>query len=101
MGKGLMTAWREINPHAGDNPTSIDCASEETGPSISKSGSQNPQIQVRKPKKQKILTIQGRLRNKLQEKRKKHSVKRREVEPFKDANQKLAGKTKCDLALRG
>ncbi|XP_062091461.1 homeobox-DDT domain protein RLT3 [Humulus lupulus] len=101
MGKGLMTAWRAINPHAGDNPTSIDCANEETGPSISKSGSQNPQIQVRKPKKQKILTIQGRLRNKLQEKKKKHSVKRREVESFKDANQKPAGKTKCDLALRG
>uniref|UniRef100_A0A803NVL8 Homeobox-DDT domain protein RLT3 n=1 Tax=Cannabis sativa TaxID=3483 RepID=A0A803NVL8_CANSA len=102
MGKGLMTAWRVINPHAGDYPTSIDFTNEETGPSISKSVARNPHIQARKPKNQKILTIQGRLRDKLQEKKKKkYFVKRREVKSYKDANQKPTGKTKCELALEG
>uniref|UniRef100_A0A803NVQ3 Homeobox-DDT domain protein RLT3 n=1 Tax=Cannabis sativa TaxID=3483 RepID=A0A803NVQ3_CANSA len=102
MGKGLMTAWRVINPHAGDYPTSIDFTNEETGPSISKSVARNPHIQARKPKNQKNLTIQGRLRDKLQEKKKKkHFVKRREVKSYKDANQKPTGKTKCELALEG
>ncbi|PON97514.1 Octamer-binding transcription factor [Trema orientale] len=101
MGKGLMTVWRATNPHAGDFPTGVDFANEATGiSSIRKSGSLNPPVQTRKPLKQNIPTKQGRLRNKLQEK-KKHYAKRREVESYKDANQKRTDKTKCELALEG
>lgn len=101
MGKGLMTVWRVTNPHAGDIPTGIDFADEGTGASpIAKSVSRNPRVQVRKPLNQTISNKQARLRNKLQEK-KKHSLKRREVELYKDGNHVLPEKENCELALEG
>lgn len=58
MGKGLMTVWQATNPHAGNFPTGIDFANETTGvSSIPKSVSCYPQVQARKPLKQKISAV--------------------------------------------
>lgn len=96
-GKGLMTVWRATNPDADARDFLVDMglANGEVA-----HVSRKPQIRSRRLQQQKTVPKQGRLQSKLQEKR-KHFVKRREVESNEHSNQKLPSKEKCELALVG
>lgn len=58
MGKGLMTAWRAINPHGGDIPTGIDFSGEEVH-RLSEISSSLPHksYQDKKLQKQKLSVV--------------------------------------------
>ncbi|XP_065874540.1 homeobox-DDT domain protein RLT3 isoform X2 [Euphorbia lathyris] len=98
MGKGLMTAWRAINPSSSDFPTGIHSADRETVPPLS----QKPLYQNRKRQRRQVVSVikKKRVENKLQHKRKSF-IKQREVEAKRNELQKQPRKEKCELALEG
>ncbi|XP_021819888.1 homeobox-DDT domain protein RLT3 isoform X1 [Prunus avium] len=101
VGKGLMTVWRATNPDARDFPVDMGFANGEvTSVSLNPTSvSRKPVTRNRRLQQKKCVPKQGRVRNKVQEKR-KHFVKRREVESNNE-NQTLPSKEKCELALEG
>ncbi|KAE8699577.1 Homeodomain-like transcriptional regulator isoform 2 [Hibiscus syriacus] len=103
IGKGLMTAWRVVNPEGGYIPTGVDFSNREIGaPQTSSAVRRQP---PRNKRRQPLVSQmkQRSLEKKLQEK-KRTSIKRREaytVQSNKNVNQMQPRKEKCELALDG
>ncbi|KAK8688666.1 hypothetical protein V6N13_087418 [Hibiscus sabdariffa] len=100
IGKGLMTAWRVVNPEGGNIPTGVDFSNREvdapqTNPAVRR---QPPRNKRRQPLASQMK--QRSLEKKLQEK-KRASIKRREVQSNKNDNQMQPRREKCELALDG
>ncbi|KAE8675183.1 Homeodomain-like transcriptional regulator isoform 2 [Hibiscus syriacus] len=97
IGKGLMTAWRVVNPQGGYIPTGVDFSNREIG-----SPQTSPAVRRQPPwnKRRQPLVSQMKQRSlekKLQEK-KRASIKRREVQSNKNEQ---PHKEKCELASDG
>lgn len=99
MGKGLMTAWRVMNPNGGTVPTGIDVADRQVTvvPQMATPLSQKPPL--RKKRAQQIVSLlkQRRLANNLQNKR-KPVAKGRQVKLDKGERLRQPNKEKCELA---
>ncbi|XP_039039455.1 homeobox-DDT domain protein RLT3-like [Hibiscus syriacus] len=101
IGKGLMTAWRVVNPKGGKITTGVDFSNREIGAPFQTS----PAVQRQPPRNKRRQPLvsqmkQRSLEKKLQEK-KRAFIKRREVQSNKNDNQRQPCKEKCELALDG
>ncbi|XAR53571.1 hypothetical protein NMG60_11022181 [Bertholletia excelsa] len=100
IGKGLMTAWRAINPDGGDFPTGV--TSNEKEPmavfGVSTSTSQKLVGQGKKSQKRQPVSRKLGKGTKVQDKR-KPSTYRRKVVCHNTKKQKQRCKEKCKLAL--
>lgn len=101
-GKGLMTAWRVMNPNGGTVPTGIDVADRQVTvvPQMETPVSRKPPL--RKKRAQQIVSLlkQRRVANNLQNKR-KPLAKGRQVKLDKGERLRQPHKEKCKLALDG
>ncbi|KAF5183056.1 Homeobox-ddt domain protein rlt3 [Thalictrum thalictroides] len=99
MGKGLMTVWRATNPGARSHPTGVNITDVYFN-SASANSTKPLQHEMKKKEPRKLSKKQGRVGNKLLEKRKRAKVNAK-VSSSKADNPKESHQAECKLALEG